>query len=183
MKNKKSLKLIQTGVLCALGIVFMLVVRFSILPGAAFLEYDMGDISVILALLLVSFQSSVGILFAVALVQSLTVSAASSWEGFIMHFISTAVFVLILYLFTRKKKDIKLIAAGLAVAAVCQILIMIPLNLIFTPMYLGCPVEAVKELLLPAIIPFNAIKAAINSIMTIILYPVLNRILTKSHLV
>lgn len=183
MKKNNILKLVQSGVLCALGVVFMLCIRFSILPGAAFLEYDMGDIPIILATLILGLKYGYAILGIVAGIQALTVSAASSWEGFLMHFIATGLYITVLYLLTKKCKTIKQIIPGVISGSAAQILIMIPLNLIFTPLYLGCPVQSVIELLLPAIIPFNAIKALINSVITVLLFPVLFKILKKSGLI
>ena len=47
--RKKTLQLVQKAMLTALAIVLMLIVRFPLLPSAKFLEYDMGDIPVIIA--------------------------------------------------------------------------------------------------------------------------------------
>ena len=43
---------------------------------------------------------------------------------------------------------------------------MIPLNLVFTPIYTGMPRGAVAQMILPAILPFNAIKAFANATIT-----------------
>lgn len=51
-------------------------------------------------------------------------------------------------------------AAGLAVGSVLMTLVMIPLNLVFTGIFMGTGVEAVVKMLIPAIIPFNLIKRA-----------------------
>ena len=172
--------------LTALAVVLMLVVRFPLLPTAKFLEYDMGDVPVIIATLMFGIPTGVVMLAAEALVQSLTVSAASSWEGFVMHFISSSLFLIITYVFYsagRKKEKIKFfLIAGLTVSAAAMAALMIPLNLIFTPMYLGVPVQSVKEMLLPVIVPFNLIKGAINAAAVTIIFLPLNKILKKTHL-
>lgn len=183
MDKRKILKIVESGMLCALGVVFMLVIRFSIFPGATYLEYDMGDIPIIIATLLLGLKYGYAILFFVSGIQAITVSAASSWEGFVMHFIATGLFILILYFFTKNKKTEKKLIIGCLIASVMQILIMIPLNIVLTPIYLGCTVNAVIKLLIPAIIPFNAIKAGINSVLTVILIPILSAILKKNKLI
>lgn len=183
--RKKTLQLVQKAMLTALAIVLMLIVRFPLLPSAKFLEYDMGDIPVIIATLLFGIPSGVIILAAEALVQSLTVSAASSWEGFVMHFLSSSLFLIITYLFYtfgKKKKNSKLFfVIGLAISAVATAALMIPLNLIFTPMYLGVPVQAVKEMMLPVIVPFNLIKGAINAFTCAVIFLPLKNILKKTN--
>lgn len=182
-KSKNSLTLmVITGILSALAIVLMLLVRFSLLPGAKFLEYDMGDFPVIIASLFVGTPSGFIVLFFVSIVQSLTVSAASSWQGFLMHIFSTGIYIVILKLFTMKKDSVARLAVGAGIATLALTAIMIPLNLIFTPMYLNTTVDAVLELMLPAIIPFNFLKGVINSIITICVYHPLKKILTKSNL-
>ncbi len=185
-ENKKTLQLVQKAMLTALAVVLMLVVRFPLLPTAKFLEYDMGDIPVIIATLMFGIPTGVVILAAEALVQSLTVSAASSWEGFVMHFLSSCLFLIITYVFYsmgRKKKKIKFfLIVGLTVSAAAMAALMIPLNLIFTPMYLGVQVQSVKEMMLPVIVPFNLIKGAINAAAVTIIFLPLNKILKKTHL-
>ncbi|MBR3768495.1 MAG: ECF transporter S component [Clostridia bacterium] len=185
MQKKANLsvqKIVATGMMSALAVVLMLVVRFSILPGAKFLEYDMGDIPVIFSSLFLGTPSSLFVLVLVSLIQSLTVSAASSWQGFVMHLLSTGCYILILKLFTHKKDSLKYLIAGVCCATVALTLIMIPLNLIFTPLYLNTTVEAVLELMLPAIIPFNLLKGVINSIITVLMYHPLKEILSKSKM-
>lgn len=175
-------KIVSTGMMCALSIVLMLIVRFSILPGAKFLEYDMGDIPVILSSLFLGTPSSFFVLIGVSLVQSLTVSVASSWQGFVMHVLSTGAYILILRLFTKKSDSTKNLIIGVSVSTIALTMIMIPLNLIFTPLYLNTTVEAVLELMLPAIIPFNLIKGIINSIITVFIYHPIKEILSKSKI-
>ena len=181
-KNLTVIRIVTTGMMCALAIVFMLVVRFSLLPGAKFLEYDMGDIPVIFTSLFVGTPASFIVLFAVSLVQSLTVSAASSWQGFVMHFLSTGAYIIVLRLIIGKNATVKRLIIAASVATIVLTLIMIPLNLIFTPLYLHTSVEAVAQMLIPAIIPFNFIKGIINSVITVIMYHPLKEILSKSKL-
>ena len=96
-------------------------------------------------------------------------------------------FLLITYVFYRlgvkKGKQSVFLIIGLALSAVFTAAVMIPLNLIFTPMYLHVPVEAVKELMLPVIIPFNLIKCAINAALSFMIFVPLEKILKKSRLV
>lgn len=182
LKNQSLFKLVSTSMMCALAVVMMLIVRFSILPNAKFLEYDMGDIPVILATMLINPPAGFIVLFFVSLIQSLTVSAASSWQGFVMHMCSTGCYIVILTLFTYKSDHIKRLIAGLVAATAALTIIMIPLNLIFTPMYLKVPVEAVAQLLLPAIIPFNLIKGIINSLIIVLIYRPIKSILKKNDM-
>jgi len=49
-------------------------------------------------------------------------------------------------------------------------LIMVPANLVITPLYLGVSRDIVTKMLLPAIIPFNLIKGILSGVITLIVY-------------
>ena len=180
--RKTITKLVMTAMLAALATVLMLVVRFSLLPSAKFLEYDMGDIPVILSSLLLGTPSSFFVLIFVSVIQSITVSAASSWQGLIMHVLSTGCYVLVFKLITKNNSSVKYMILASCTATVALTAIMIPLNLIFTPLYLNTTVEAVMSMLLPAIIPFNFIKGALNSFLIVLIYKPVKEILKKTNL-
>ena len=67
-----------------------------------------------------------------------------------------------------------LVCGTLAMAAV-----MIPANLFITPIFMGAPRAAVAAMLPTAIIPFNLLKAGINSIVTFLLYKRVSPLLHK----
>lgn len=187
-KMRQLLKMVQLSMLAALGVVLMLMVRFPLIPSAPFLEYDMGDVPVILAAFIFSPWAAVLILVLISLIQALTVSAASGWIGFIMHVIASGAFVLISGAILKRQPKEKtmrsklFLPASLCAGTIAMVLVMIPLNLIFTVRFMGVPKEAVIDMLLPTIIPFNLLKGIIHSVVVVVLYPALMRILKKSKL-
>ena len=50
-------------------------------------------------------------------------------------------------------------------------------NIAITPFFLGIPVEAVLPMILPIIVPFNLIKAGINSVITFVVYKSVSKVL------
>ena len=62
----------------------------------------------------------------------------------------------------KKFTSILLALAMLAAMTV----VMIPLNLVFTGIFMGAGTQTVIGMLIPAIIPFNLLKAGINSAVT-----------------
>lgn len=164
MNNKK---IVRVGLLCAISVVLVWIVHFPIIPSAAFLEYDPADVCLIITGL--SYGTGWGILatVVVSLVQGLTVSAGSGWIGILMHILSTSTFVGITSCVYRKKRSLVL---SLALGALAMVIVMIPLNLVFTGMFMGAGVKVVVNMLIPAIIPFNVAKASINAIISAILY-------------
>lgn len=168
--NKNLKKLSVMGMLCAVSVVLVSLIHFPLFPAAPFLEYDPADIPIFIGTF--SFGPIAGIVLTVitSVIQGFTVSASSGVYGIIMHIISTGSFCVsagTMYKFRKTKKGA---ALALIIGTVTMTLVMIPANLIITPLFMGTPVSVVKSLLIPAIIPFNFVKAAANALITFLLY-------------
>lgn len=181
-KHAKVVKTVELAMLAALSVVLMLLVRFPLIPSAAFLEYDMGDVPVLIATFLFGPLAGTAVLVVESLIQALTVSAQSGWVGFVMHVCSSGVFLIAAGLIYKKFPSIKGLLAALTVGSILMTLVMIPLNLIFTVHFLGSPREVVMDMLVPAIIPFNLFKAVLNSVVAGILFVPLQKILKNANL-
>ncbi|MDR3295025.1 MAG: ECF transporter S component [Clostridiales Family XIII bacterium] len=195
--RQKTVQLAKMGLLAAISILLMALVHFPIFPPAPFLKYDPADIPILIASF--SFGPLAGLLLTVivAVIHGISFSASGPY-GVLMNIIATGALVLVagfIYRFSpsfqRGKrlpeelggsrhivfffqiyggKTRKMAAVALICGTLAMVLIMIPANLIVTPLFMGAPVEAVKALLLPAILPFNLIKAGLNSLITFLLY-------------
>ncbi len=181
MKNnqQKVLKTAIMAMLTALSIVSLYVIRFPLIPAAPFLEYDAADIPVLIGSILLGPVSGIVILIAVCIIQALTVSASSGIIGFFMHFIASTVLVLTASLIYKKNKTTAGLIAGLVIGSLAMTLVMIPLNLIFTGIFMGAGTQTVVGMLIPAIIPFNLLKAGINSAVTFAVFLPISGILKK----
>ncbi len=159
-KKTNTKKMVRVALLCAISVVLVYFIHFPLIPSAPFLEYDPADMSIILTGL--CYGTGWGILATVitSVIQGLTVSSASGWIGIVMHIISTSMFVTAVSL--TYKKTSKLVVS-LIVGTITMVLVMIPVNLVFTGIFMGTGVEAVVKMLIPAIIPFNLLKAGINA--------------------
>ncbi len=160
-------KTVRIALLCAISVIMVCLVRFPLIPGVTFLEYDPADICLLLAAL--SYGTVYGLLatVAVSVIQGLTVSAASGIIGIVMHIIATGTFAAVTSLtFKRGGRYVKSLALG----ALSMVLVMIPLNLVLTGVFMGTGVDTVAKMLIPAIIPFNVAKAGINAAVTAVLY-------------
>lgn len=184
-------KISFSGIITAIAVVLVLP-SFKIFPAASFLEYNPSDIPIILATLTLGPIWGIIISIAVSAIQALTISAESGMYGFLMHVSATCIFALvsgIIFCPTRQRREeifttgskfairlwISLIAGGIA-----SVLIMIPMNLIFVPLFMGGTYKDVVPMITSAIIPFNVLKMIINCAGTGILFtatkPVLNKI-------
>ena len=72
-----------------------------------------------------------------------------------------------IYLLNHTKKGAIL---GVILGTLAMTLVMIPANLLITPLYLGVGKDIVARMILPAIVPFNLIKGAISGLITLIVY-------------
>lgn len=168
--QKTTTRLAKMGILIAISIVLVWIIHFPIMPAAPFLEYDPADIPILIGTF--AFGPLAGLILTVltSLIQGFTVSAHGGPYGIIMHIIATGVFVLVAGNIYKKMKTRKGAAIALLAGALSMVAVMVPANLFITPIFMGAPREAVMALLLPAIIPFNLIKAGINGLVTFILY-------------
>jgi riboflavin transporter FmnP len=170
-------KVVRLAMLSALGVMLMLVVRFPIIPAATFLEYEPGDVPALIGAFVYGPVAGLIITLIISIIQALTVSAGSGWIGAIMHMVATGMMVLIAGFVYRKVHTFKGAFVALTLGSLAMIIVMIPLNLFFTTKFLNVPYEVVKAMIVPVIIPFNLIKAVINSTLTFVIYKPVSRIL------
>ena len=168
--QKIAVKKISTlGVMAALSIALAFFIHIPF-PPAPFLEYDPADIPIFLVSVIFGPWWGIAITVIVSILQGLTVSAGSGLYGILMHVFATSAFVIVSGLVYKRNRSVLGSVMALALGCLSQAFIMIPLNLIFTPMFMGAPVEAVLEMILPIILPFNLMKAGINAIVTGLLF-------------
>ena len=167
--REKTVRLAKMGMLVAISIVLVYFIHFPIFPAVAFLEYDPADISILIGTFAFGPLSGILLTVVTAVIQGVTVSAASGLYGIIMHVISTSVLVLVSGLIYKYNKTRKGAVIALLCGVAAMTLVMIGANMIITPLFMGVPRNIVWSLM-PFIAGFNAIKAGINSVVTFLLY-------------
>ena len=177
--NKNLAKITVMGMLCALSIVLVTIIHFPLFPAAPFLEYDPADIPIFIGTF--SFGPIAGLVLTVvtSLVQGFTVSASSGLYGILMHTISTGSFCIVAGLIYKRFHSKKGALISLAAGILTMTLVMIPANLFITSYFMGVSVSVIKGMLIPVIIPFNFIKATINSVITFFLYKRISKLWEK----
>ncbi len=177
----KTRKLVTMSALCALSIVLMMLIRFPIIPAATFLEYEPADVPILIGTFMYGPVAGLIMTAVVSVIQAFTVSAAGGWVGLVMHIIATGTLVIVSGNIYKKIHSRKGALIALLAGSLCMVLVMIPSNLFFTVKFYGYPYEAVKGLLMPAIIPFNVIKALANSFIVLLVYKPLARFIKRDH--
>lgn len=176
----KIQKLVAMAMLTALSVVLVALVHFPLFPAAAFLEYDPADIPVLIATLLFGPVSGLVITVIEALIQGVTVSAAGQVYGIVMHIIATGTYVLTTGLIAKFSKGKYKVPAALLCGALMMGVVMSFANILITPFYMNLPMEAVRDMILPVILPFNLLKAGINGAVTLAIYLPVSKALKRS---
>ncbi|MDY3022960.1 MAG: ECF transporter S component [Blautia sp.] len=175
----KSKKITIIGMFCAVAYVTMV---FGRIPVVLFLKYDPKDVIITIGGFLLGPLCSLIISVIVSFIEMLSVSE-TGFIGCIMNIISSCSFACIAAAIYKKKHDMKGAAIGLTCGLAAMVTVMLLWNYYITPIYMGYPRQAVKELLLPAFLPFNLIKGGINMALTFLLYRPVVTALRKSGLI
>ncbi len=158
------------AMMAALSIIFLLVIpKFPIFPAAPYLVYDMADVPIIMSAFLFGPGAGLLVLAVVSLIQGLLLSP-DGLIGALMHFLASGVLVVVAYYVAAKIGNTKGMIIGLLCGTIGMAAMMVPLNLIITVHVYGQPQEVVMAALVPAIIPFNLLKAALNSAIFFVCY-------------
>lgn len=174
-RSQRVRKMVVMAFLVAISVVLIYAVRFPLVPAAPFLEYDPADIPILIGALAYGPVAGIMLTVVASLIQGLTVSAGSGVYGIVMHIIATSTLVLVASGVYRVRHTRGGALLGLALGTIAMGLIMLPANHFVTPYFTGWPTDAVDALLLPGILPFNLIKAGMNSCATFLLYKTVSR--------
>ena len=169
------------AMLVAVSVILVSLVHFPLFPTAAFLEYDPADIPILIGAF--AFGPLAGLILTIvaSAIQALTVSAQSGLYGFLMHVISTSILCITAGAIYRCNHT----RIGAAIALVCGTLAMgfgmMIANHFITPIFMGVPTAVVDSMLLSVFLPFNLLKAGINSVITFAVYKTVSTHLIKRN--
>ena len=173
-ENNKRIAVL--ALLAAMGLLLSMI-SFALLPSVPFLKYDPSHIVFYIAAFLYGPWWGFLVVCVSTLLQFITGTMSGGPVGLIMYFAAASAVVLISGILYQRKKTLKRALIALLMAWIGLVAVMIPLNLWLMPVYNNLPVQAVIELLLPAIIPFNALKGGLNALLTFLLYKRVSRLL------
>ena len=172
-------KLVLVAMLAALAYMIMALVR---IPVVLFLKYEPKDVVITIGGFLLGPMASFIISLVVSLIEMVTVSDTGP-IGCLMNLLSTCSFACTAAFIYKKQHTLKGAVAGLAAGSLFMVGIMLLWNWLVTPLYMGVERSAVEDLLIPAFLPFNLLKAGLNSALTLGLYKPLVTALRKTGLV
>ena len=167
-------QLVTMALMCAIGVLLSFV-EFPLLPGVTWLKYDASAMPAMVC----GFAFGPGAGLAVGIVGAIIHGILmADFSGAIMNILVVTGFILPAALVYRRKRTFKSGVVGLVLSAVAATIMAIVGNLIITPMWLGVPFDAVVAMILPILTPFNLIKAALNAVLTLIVYKSISNLIT-----
>ena len=166
----KTQRLTRMSLLAAVSIVCIVLIQIPVIPAAPFLKYDMADVPILLGAFMLGPVAGLEILVAVSAIQAFFMGG-DGIIGLLMHVIASGSLICVACLvYNKMGKSTKSMILGLFAGSLTMTVMMIPLNLIFTSFFMGAPYDVVVSMLIPAIIPFNLIKAGLNSLIFFFVY-------------
>jgi riboflavin transporter FmnP len=180
MKNGQFIKkLVLIAMLAAVAYIMVFVIR---IPVVLFLKYEPKDVIITIGGFIMGPTAAFVISLIVSLIEMVTISETGP-IGALMNLLSTCAFACSAAFVYKKKHTIGGAIAGLGVGTVVMVAVMLLWNWLITPFYQGAPREAVEAMLLPIFLPFNLLKAGLNSAFILGLYKPLVTALRKTRLI
>ena len=178
MKKDMTRKLVLMAMLSAIAYLIMTVVR---IPVVLFLKYEPKDVVITIGGFLLGPMASLIISGVVSLIEMVSVSDTGI-IGCLMNFLSTCCFACTAAVIYKRRHTLNGAVLGLLAGSVTVVCVMLLWNWLITPLYMGGTREAVAAMLLPVFLPFNALKAGLNSALVLVLYKPLTTALRKTGL-
>lgn len=177
-----KLKMLATlGMLAAMAYVITFICRVPIIPSVPFLDLEFKSAIILIGGFIYGPLPALAVTIVVCFLEMLTFSS-TGFIGFVMNVLATAAFVCPAAFVYKKKKSLVGAIIGLAIGTALMTGVMLLWNYLVTPMYMHIPREQIMPLLLPAFLPFNVIKGALNSSVTLVLYKFVVSALRKAKL-
>lgn len=179
MKRSSVKKMVLLAMLAAISYLLVSLVR---IPVVLFLKYEPKDVVITIGGFLFGPMASFAVSLVVSLLEMVMVSDTGP-IGCVMNLLSTCSFACTAAFVYKRKHTLNGAIAGLAAGSVLMVAAMLLWNWLITPWYMGVDRATVEGMLLPAFLPFNLLKAGLNSALTLSLYKPLVTALRKIRLI
>ena len=179
--QKKSFSVKEMVLIAMLAAIAYVIVAFIRIPVVLFLKYEPKDVIITIGGFLMGPLAAFVTSLVVSLVEMVTISDTGP-IGALMNLLSTCSFACTAALFYKKRHTLSGALLGLILGSVVMVLAMLLWNWLITPLYMGVARSVVEGMLVPAFLPFNLLKAGLNSALVLVLYKPLVTALRKANL-
>lgn len=164
-----------------LAYLIMFAFRTPLVPVISFVKYDAKDAVLALEAVILGPVPAALSSLVVAIIEFVTVGQTGPL-GMLMNIVASLTFILPVGIIYKCHRKISGFIAGLICSALILTASMLLWNYLISPYYMGVSREAISKLLIPGFLPFNLIKAAINSVITLLLFKPVMTVLKKANL-
>lgn len=179
MKRYSVKKMVLLAMLAAVSYVLVCLIR---IPVVLFLSYEPKDVVITIGGFLMGPMASLIVSLLVSLLEMVSISQTGP-VGCIMNFLSTCSFACVAALVYKKRHTLSGAVLGLLLGSCAMVIVMLLWNWLITPLYMGVDRQTVESMLIPTFLPFNLLKAGLNTALTLGLYKPLVTVLRKIGMV
>lgn len=167
-------QLVTMALMCAIGVLLSFA-EFPLLPGVAWLKYDAS----MMPAMVCGFAYGPGAGLAVGVVGAVIHGILmADFTGAAMNTLVVFGFVLPAAFVYKRSRSYKSAVAGLALSCIGAVAMSVVGNLLLTPAWLGVPLQAVVDMIIPVLVPFNLLKGLLNSVLTLVVYKSVSNLVT-----
>ena len=182
MRNHKSFSVKQMVLLALLAAIAYMMVTLIRIPVVLFLKYEPKDVIITIGGFLFGPFASFIISLLVSLLEMVTISDTGP-IGALMNLLSTCCFSCTAAFIYKRNRTISGAIIALVAGSIFMVAAMLLWNWLITPIYMGYDRAVVAGMLVPVFLPFNLLKAGLNSAFVVFLYKPLVTALRKAGLV
>ena len=172
-----TFKLTMSGMLAALSVLLVITVRFPLLPALQDFKYDPSDIPTIFGTLLFGPWYGLLMVAVTCIIEGVTVNTSGP-IGMLMHFLASGSLVLAAGLVHRRKPGMLRLVIALVAGILTMTVTMVGWNLLISPYYYHTTLDVILGML-PMIVAFNLLKAAINVVLSGVLFKALSPMVSR----
>ena len=180
--NRKKLTTKELTTLAMLTAIAYALVATVRIPIVLFLKYEPKDVIITIGGFLLGPMVSFLVSLVVSLLEMVSISETGP-IGALMNLLSTCSFACVASLIYKRRHTLRGAVEGLLAGAVVMVGTMLLWNWLITPLYMtGTSRSDVAAMLVPVFLPFNLLKAGLNSAFILLLYKPLVVSLRKAGL-
>lgn len=168
-------KLVTLALFTALSLIVSFI-EAPIFPAAPFLKYDPS--AAVAAFAACGFGPAAGLLVGIISAAIHGLIMGDPW-GSLMTIIAVAFWIVPIALIYRTKKTMTTLLIGLIVGSILSLAATIGGNLLITPIYTGTDMATVAAMIVPILLPFNALKIVINDVLVFALNKPIQTLMSK----
>lgn len=158
-------KLVTLALFTALALILAFI-EVPIFPAAPFLKYDPSN--VVAALAACGFGPVAGLIVGIVSAAIHGLVMGDPW-GSCMTIIALAFWIVPIALIYRARRTPAAMLVALIVGTILSLAAAIGGNLLITPIYTGTDMATVAAMVVPILLPFNALKVLINDVLLFVL--------------